>query len=206
MKKIKIPEHRPISLPKTIDEKVENLLHPQDLKRLNALRESYWKACQIESKLEPLTEAECEHMLGFCCAGFSLDESLAEIGLTRRIWNELCATYGSMKKLSEACDQLLKSHCDRLLELSIRDTKVNLQSVKIKLSECRLADSSVIDVSEFTKLTVDKQGAYIMNCLASGVISVKMSHQLLDVLSRVNELVSVPALEKQVQNLQDQLD
>jgi len=206
MKNHKIPEHRPISVPSTIDEKAEQLLHPQDLKRLRALRDSYWRSVQVESVLKPLTEGQVEHMMGYASCGFTKDETLAELGLTRAQWDLLVETFPQMKKLSEVVDQLLKAYCDRLLQASIKDPKIQLSAIKMKLNECRLHENSLIDIKKFSALKIDEQSAQILDWLAAGVISVKKSHQLLDVLGRMQELVMVPALEMRVDELRGQLD
>ena len=206
MKNKKIPEHRPISVPSTIDEKAEQLLHPQDLKRLRALRDSYWQSLQIQSTLKPLTEGQIDHMMAYCSCGFTKDESLAELGLTRADWDLQVETFPSMKKLSEVTDQLLKAHCDRMLQACIKDPKIQLTAIRMKLNECRLHDTSIINLKEFTAMTLEEKSSHIMHCLASGLITAKQSHQLLDVLTRVQELVSVPALEAQVDTLRAQLD
>ena len=206
MKNHKIPEHRPIAVPSTIDEKAEQLLHPQDLKRLRALRASYWASIQVESTLKPLSEGEVDHMMAYVSCGFTLDETLAELGLTRGRWDELVANFPAMKKLAEAADQLLKAYCDRLLQASIKDPKIQLSAIKMKLNECRLHDTSIINLKEFTAMTLEGKSSHIMHCLASGLITAKQSHQLLDVLARVQEMVSLPALEAQVDTLRTQLD
>jgi len=206
MKNKKIPEYRPISVPSTIDEKAENLLHPQDLKRLKALRASYWASMQLQSTLKPLTEGQIDHMMAYCSCGFTKDESLAELGLTRAQWDLQVETFPAMQKLSEVVDQLLKAYCDRMLQACIKDPKIQLQPIKMKLNECRLHDTSIINLKEFTAMTLEEKSSHIMHCLASGFITAKQSHQLLDVLTRVQELVSVPALEAQVDTLRAQLD
>jgi len=206
MKNHKIPEHRPISVPSTIDEKAEQLLHPQDLKRLRALRDSYWASVQVESVLKPLTEGQIDHMMAYTSCGFTKDETLAELGLTRAQWDLLVETFPAMKKLSEVIDQLLKAYCDRLLQASIKDPKIQLSAIKMKLNECRLHDTSIINLKEFTAMTLEEKSSHIMHCLASGLITAKQSHQLLDVLARVQEMVSLPALEAQVDTLRAQLD
>jgi len=206
MKTPRIPEHRPLTVPSTLDDEALRCMHPSDLKRLRALRKSYYIASQKNSELAPLTEAQIDHLFGFASCGFSKHECLAELGLTPADFEFLTDNYPNMKRVNETVDLLIKSCVDRQVDAAVLNPQVNMTALKYKLNACALHNISIINTDEFAKMDVGQRAAHILSAQAAGLISAKVCANLLDSLKTVQELLAVPLLESQIENLQAQLD
>ena len=192
-------KHRPIEVvPKAVD-----LLHPVDRMRFLALRASYLDRRSNAAKKKP-DDVDIDHAICKSAAGLSFHEVLADLGWTISQFEKWCQMYPEVRDLKETMDLALKSHLDRTLNDSIRDSSISLPSLQLRMRHhSELYSEDIINISNFSKLNMQEKATTILDLVAKGAISLKDSHRLLEVLSRIEELASLPHLAQQVIELQE---